>query len=525
MSKRYQGCILGVGFNPLQAPNAPTIGTATGGSNSVSVAFTAPANVGGSAITSYAAQATPGGAGATGASSPITFSGLSAGTSYTFTVTALNSYGPSPASAASNSASPISYWIGRLTGASGDAARSVSVDGSGNVYICGYLDSSGGATDLLIAKYNSSGTIQWQRSLNSVAANTNDQGFGIAVDASGNAYVCGGTNGGGTNYNMLIAKYDTNGTIQWQRTFGNTSPEEYASSIALDSSGNCYVCGYTSVSGSYDIEIVKYDSSGTLQWQRRINGASGNTEFGNGIAVDSNSVAYACGWSNDSGPEAFVIAKYNSAGGLNWTTTLRANTGSANERAFGIAVDSSSNIYVCGQSRVTNNTDAQIVKYNTSASLQWQRRLYSASTDVANSVAVDSSGNSYLVGYTGTDILIAKYNTSGTIQWQRTLSSSGDDVGFGVTVDSSGTVYVVGSTNVGGTNDCIIAKLPSDGSLTGTYTVGGSSFTYAASSLTDAATSLIDPGYNLNGSTSTMTSATATLTDAASTLTSSVTTL
>ena len=107
MSKRYQGGILGVGFNPLQAPNAPTIGTATVLSGtSVSVAFTAPANVGGSAITSYVVQSTPGGINATGASSPITVSGLTVDTAYTFRVTALNSYGPSPASAASNSVTP-----------------------------------------------------------------------------------------------------------------------------------------------------------------------------------------------------------------------------------------------------------------------------------------------------------------------------------------------------------------------------------------------------------------------------------
>ena len=107
MSQRYQGGILGVGFNPLQAPNAPTIGTATAGNTTASVAFTAPANVGGSAITSYAVQSTPGVVGATGASSPITVSGLTNGTAYTFRVTALNSYGPSPISAASNSVTPF----------------------------------------------------------------------------------------------------------------------------------------------------------------------------------------------------------------------------------------------------------------------------------------------------------------------------------------------------------------------------------------------------------------------------------
>lgn len=106
MSKRYQGGILGVGFNPLQAPNAPTNVTATAGNQSASVSFSAPSNVGGSAITGYTVQSNPGGFGASGASSPLTVSGLSNGTSYTFNVWALNTYGPSPAGGPSGSVTP-----------------------------------------------------------------------------------------------------------------------------------------------------------------------------------------------------------------------------------------------------------------------------------------------------------------------------------------------------------------------------------------------------------------------------------
>ena len=108
MSKRYQGGILGVGLNPLQAPNAPTIGTATaGGNNCASVPFTAPANVGGSAITGYTYQSNPAGFSGAVAGSPISVTGLTTGTSYTFGVFALNSYGPSPQSAFSNSITAV----------------------------------------------------------------------------------------------------------------------------------------------------------------------------------------------------------------------------------------------------------------------------------------------------------------------------------------------------------------------------------------------------------------------------------
>src|SRR5690606_675094 len=72
------------------APDAPTIGTATAGDGQVSVSFTAPADDGGSAITGYTVTSSPGGVTATGASSPITVTGLTNGTAYTFSVTATN---------------------------------------------------------------------------------------------------------------------------------------------------------------------------------------------------------------------------------------------------------------------------------------------------------------------------------------------------------------------------------------------------------------------------------------------------
>lgn len=102
---------LNAGLTPAtDVPDAPTIGTATAGVLSASVAFTAAAT--GGTPTSYTVTSSPGSLTGTGASSPITVSGLTGGTSYTFTVTATNSAGTSPASSASNSitpASPLGY--------------------------------------------------------------------------------------------------------------------------------------------------------------------------------------------------------------------------------------------------------------------------------------------------------------------------------------------------------------------------------------------------------------------------------
>ncbi|MDP5138073.1 putative Ig domain-containing protein, partial [Rheinheimera baltica] len=92
--------------NVVTIPGAPTIGTATAGDTQASVTFTAPADNGGSAITSYTATAFPGGANASGAASPITVTGLTNGVAYTFTVTATNGVGIGASSAASNSVTP-----------------------------------------------------------------------------------------------------------------------------------------------------------------------------------------------------------------------------------------------------------------------------------------------------------------------------------------------------------------------------------------------------------------------------------
>lgn len=87
-------------------PGAPTIGTATAGDTAATVTFTAPASTGGAAITGYTATANPGGATGTAAASPISVTGLTNGVAYTFTVTATNSAGTGPASAASNAVTP-----------------------------------------------------------------------------------------------------------------------------------------------------------------------------------------------------------------------------------------------------------------------------------------------------------------------------------------------------------------------------------------------------------------------------------
>ena len=190
-----------------------------------------------------------------------------------------------------------------------------------------------------------------------------------------------------------------------------------------------------------------------------------------------------------------------------------------------VAIDSANNIIVVGYtaSDGADGIDLLIAKYNSAGSLQWDRTLGGVVSDIGNAVAIDSANNIIVVGYTksvgagGSDVLIAKYNSAGALQWDRTLGGTGSDTGRAVAIDSANNIIVTGRTDSDGAggNDVLIAKLPPNGSGTGTY----GSFTYEAAVLTDAPAVLTDALAVLTDAPAVLTDVVAVLTDAPAVLT------
>jgi uncharacterized delta-60 repeat protein len=419
---------------------------------------------------------------------------------------------------------PVAYFIGLLGDSAVDEGYGVAVDSAGGVYVCGQSLNSG-TTDVQLAKYNASGVIQWQRRLG--ASGTTSRGRKVAIDSSDNIYVTG-FNTDGTGTYLSLAKYNSSGTIQFQKKLGGASGEnDRGLGITIDSSNNIYVTGTSKGTvGFAGVFIAKYNSSGAVQWQRTLSNVLGDQ--GNFLDTDSSGNVYICGQGVNFGESNnIILAKYNSSGTIQWQRKL---LGTNSETALGIVVDSSGNSYITGTSNNSGTFDIQILKYNSSGTIQFQRLLGRTGQTDGQSIILDSSNNFYVLGSSLISSIfrfqIAKYNSSGTIQWQRKLgSTSGNTNGFSIAVDSSDNIYAFGQTGVSGTTDFIIAKLPNDGSLTGTYSVGAYSFVYEASTLTDDASSLTDSAATFTDLASSLPEATTSLTDAASTLTSSVTTL
>ncbi|MCU0916224.1 MAG: SBBP repeat-containing protein, partial [Planctomycetes bacterium] len=208
----------------------------------------------------------------------------------------------------------------------GELGRGIAVDGSDNVYVTGYTESSGwtsngfdtsyngGDYDAFVAKLNTNGEHVWSTYL---GGDVSDGGYGVAVDSAYNVYVTGYTgsvawpNGGyDTSYNggtndAFVAKLDADGQHVWSTYLGGSN-EDVGRGIAVGPWDNVYVTGYTASSGwtsdgldstynggTYDAFAAKFRPGKDHVWSMYIGGD--NSDSGYGIAVNSAGYAYVAG--------------------------------------------------------------------------------------------------------------------------------------------------------------------------------------------------------------------------------------
>ncbi|MFX0105779.1 MAG: SBBP repeat-containing protein [Candidatus Hodarchaeota archaeon] len=340
----------------------------------------------------------------------------------------------------------------------------MTVDSSGNIYLAGYTYITMPFGDMVLVKYDSSGVQQWNRTWGGIDP---DFGLEVAVDSSGNIYLAGNTNGSGAVYvDLVLVKYDSSGVQQWNRTWGGVNLER-GWGVAVDSSDNVYVSGWTYSfgAGDNDMVLVKYDSSGVQKWNRTWGGI--DDDGGLKVAVDSSDNVYLAGRTRSSGAGDFdlVLVKYDSSGVQQWNRTWG---GIWDDKGMGVAVDSSDNVYLAGYTFSFGmvGQNMVLVKYDSSGVQQWNRTWGGVYSDRGTGIAFDSSGNVYLAGFTlsfgagDNDMVLVKYDSSGVEQWYRTWGGIDDDYSWGVAVDLFDNVYLSGGTSSFGAGgmDMVLVK-------------------------------------------------------------------
>jgi hypothetical protein len=372
-------------------------------------------------------------------------------------------------------------WVQRYDGPRNylDFPSAVAVDASGNVVVTGYSTGIGSNRDFYTAKYAAAdGRVLWERRYNG-PGNGDDSANAVAVDPSGNVIVTGGSQAIGFNTDYYTAKYAAaDGALLWERRYdGPRHGTDLAEAVALDANGNVIVTGF-SESGAYDYYTAKYAAAdGGLLWERRYNGPANGDDSANSVAVDTSGNVVVTGFSLSStffGSRDYYTAKYAAAdGALLWEQRYNGPA-HGDDYANALAVDPRGNVIVTGVLSGTPVLDMYTAKYAASdGALLWEKHFPGG----GNAVAVDASGDLIVTGITvgnsrssDWDCYTAKYAAAdGALLWERRYDgpAHGTDWAAAVVVDANGNVVVAGfSAGIGSGFDYYTAKYAaSDGAL------------------------------------------------------------
>ncbi|MFM2017648.1 MAG: hypothetical protein RL007_1304, partial [Bacteroidota bacterium] len=286
----------------------------------------------------------------------------------------------------------------------------------------------------------------------SFGSGSNEEGRGIAVDASGNVYSTGSFTGSGDfdpgpgtltltsagSTDVFISKLDASGNHVWAVRMGGTGPQA-ATDIALDNAGNIYIIGNFNNSidmdpgpgvvnitslGAQDVFIGKYDPSGNHIWSKRFGSIS--HEAITSITIDASGNVLTCG---------------SFAG----TTDFDPGAGTANQTA-------------------TSTSDGYISKLDANGNYVWAKQIPLGGSNTASAIVCDAAGTIYLTGYyEGTvdfdpgagsypitsagliDIFTLKLLSNGDFNWAGSMgSSTAADYGRSIAIDANGDVVVTG---------------------------------------------------------------------------------
>ncbi|OJJ19554.1 hypothetical protein BKI52_22365 [marine bacterium AO1-C] len=351
-------------------------------------------------------------------------------------------------------------WARSFGGANADDISDLKVDNNGNIYIGGTFANAtidfdpgtgtknltAAGSDVFLAKYNTSGELQWAFNLGSADATVG----GITLGSSGEVYATGFFSGTtidfnpGTSNNVLsdangsyfLAKYNTSGEYQFAINLSSPTFD-----IALDASNNIYIAGsfngtkdfdpgagtanLTVASGTKDTYILKLDSNGNytkainfgnptnFENTRLLFNSSGELMIAgsfNGATIDFDAGAGTSNLSSAGGDDNY-IAKYNANLEFQW---VKGFGGTGRETNFGFALDNSNNLYLHG--------------------------LYNATVDFD-----PGTGTTNKTSAGGNDIYLAKYDNNGNFQFVYSFGGTGSDSGNGVFVNNLGTIIFTGS--------------------------------------------------------------------------------
>jgi len=303
---------------------------------------------------------------------------------------------------------------------------------------------------------------------------TSDGGYAIAG-------ITGSFGAGGEDF--FLVKFDSTGSMEWSRAVGGTGPD-LGSSVVHTSDGGYAVAGITFSfgAGNADLFLVKFSSTGAVEWSRAVGGTSRDESWSVVQATDG---GYAVAGFTDSfgaGVWNFFLVKFTSTASVSWA---KAVSGMSGDDGWSVVqtTDGGYAVAGCAESFGAGGLDFFLVKFSSTGSVEWSRAVGGTGTDYGRSVVQTPDGGYAVVGVTysfgagSADLFLVKLSSTGAVEWSRAVGGTGGDYGFSVIRTSDGGYAVAGLTESFGASggDFFLVKFSSTGAMEWSRAVGGTS--------------------------------------------------
>jgi hypothetical protein len=259
---------------------------------------------------------------------------------------------------------------------------------------------------MTVIKYSSGGSQLWVRSYNSTI-NGDDEALAIAVDRNLNVYITGFVTL--VNTDIYTIKFNSSGTPQWNRFIQGTAVEDdKAYAITIDNLDNIYVGGYTTNdSTGADFTLIKYTSGGVRKWIGYYDGPAHSDDIAVCMTLSEGNRIYLAGWSKSdttASTEDYMTVRFNPESGDTVWTRRYNGSGNGEDKVYAITIDKLDNIYITGYVTVesltggihSSNLNYMTFKYDSDGNILWETPYDSGSNNEIANALFVSNSGEYL---------------------------------------------------------------------------------------------------------------------------------
>jgi hypothetical protein len=349
-------------------------------------------------------------------------------------------------------------WENTFGGTQDDRGYSVQQTSDGGYIIAGVTFSYGaGAGDVYLIKTDADGTAQWEKTF---GGSSGEFGNSVQQTSEGGYIIAGYTvSYGAGQWDVYLIKTDLNGNELWSKTFGG-SDIDAAGSVQQTTDGGYIVAGMTFSygAGQQDVYLVKTDTNGTAQWEKTFGGSAFDSAGSvqqttdGGYIITGRTESYGAG-----GFDVYLI-KIDANGTAQWEKTFG---GISDDWGLSVQQTTDSGFIIAGftESFGAGNSDFYLIKTDANGTVEWENTFGGSSREWGYSVQQTSDGGYIIAGDTfsygagGFDVYLIKTDANGTTQWENTFGGGSHDWGHSVQQTADGGYIIIGDTESHGAGE------------------------------------------------------------------------